>query len=104
MTHDPATYRRHIGSTFRIDGPDHVDLRLATVTDERVNGGVQQFSLFFHGPADRIVPQGTYAFQHDGLGPLMLFIVPVVGSNEQRIVYEACFTVPAAPVQPPQGQ
>jgi hypothetical protein len=100
MTHDPATYRREIGTIFRIDGPDQVDLRLATVSDERVSGGIQQFSLFFHGPADRIVPQGMYSFRHDGLGPLTLFIVPVVGSNEERIVYEACFTVPVAPVNP----
>lgn len=100
MTHDPATYRQQIGTVFSIDGPDQVELRLATVTDERVSGSIRQFSLLFHGPADRILPQGTYSFRHDGLGPLMLFIVPVVGSNRERIVYEACFTI-ADPVQPP---
>jgi uncharacterized protein DUF6916 len=101
MTHDPATYRRQIGTIFSIDGPDKVDLRLATVTDERVSGNTQQFSLFFHGPANRVVPQGTYSLRHDELGLLLLFIVPVVGSNEERIVYEACFTVPVHSTQPP---
>jgi len=101
MTHDPATYRQQIGTVFSIAGPDQVDLRLARVTDERVSGSIRQFSLFFHGPADRILPQGTYSFHHLGLGSLMLFIVPVVGSNHERIVYEACFTVPVTPVQPP---
>lgn len=35
-----------------------------------------------------------YAFHHDTLGSLMLFIVPVVGSNAERIVYQACFSGP----------
>ena len=98
MSQDPATYRRLIGTVFSLDEPRPVDLRLATVTDERVSGGVLQFSVFFHGPADQILPQGMYSFRHDGLGSLTLFIVPVVGSNEERIVYQACFSVP---VQPP---
>lgn len=98
MSQDPATYRRFVGTLFSVDEPHQVDLRLATVTDERVSGGVLQFSVFFHGPADQILPQGMYSFRHDGLGPLTLFIVPVVGSNEERIVYQACFSVP---VQPP---
>jgi hypothetical protein len=98
MSQDPATYRRLIGTVFSLDEPHPVDLRLATVTDERVGGGVLQFSVFFHGPADQILPQGTYSFRHDGLGSLTLFIVPVIGSNDERIVYQACFSVP---VQPP---
>lgn len=98
MSQDPETYRRQIGTLFTIDEPHPVDLRLAAVTDERVSGGVQQFSVFFHGPADRVLPQGMYSFRHDGLGSLTLFIVPVVGSNEERIVYQACFS---GAVQPP---
>jgi hypothetical protein len=98
MSQDPATYRRLIGTVFSLDGPHKVDLRLATVSDERVSGGVLQFSVFFHGPAGQILPQGTYSFRHHGLESLTLFIVPVVGSNEERILYEACFSVP---VQPP---
>jgi hypothetical protein len=39
----------------------------------------------------RMLPQGTYSFRHDTLGEFLLFIVPVVGSNDERIVYEACF-------------
>jgi hypothetical protein len=91
---DPATYREQLGTTFSVDQPGPVELRLAEVTDERVSSGIRQFSLFFHGPADRILAQGTYTFRHDALGSLMLFVVPVIGSNAERIVYQACFSTP----------
>jgi hypothetical protein len=91
---DPATYREQLGTIFSVDQPDRVELRLAEVTDERVGGGTRQFSLFFHGPAGRVLPQGTYSFRHAALGSLLLFIVPVIGSNAERIVYQACFSVP----------
>ena len=92
---DPATFRNELDTVFQVahdSGP--VPLRLAEVGDERVGGGMLQFSLYFHGAADRILPQGMYAFHHDTLGSLMLFIVPVVGSNAERIVYQACFSGP----------
>lgn len=93
MMNDPTRYREQLGTIFLAEhdaGP--MKLRLAGVVEERVSGGLQQFSLFFHGPADRVLPQGTYAFSHDALGSLALFIVPVIGSNHERIVYQVCFS------------
>jgi hypothetical protein len=89
-------FREHLDTVFQVDdasGP--IQLRLVEVADEGVAQGIRQFSLFFHGPADRLLPQNTYAFSHDALGSLALFIVPVVGSNRERIVYQACFSLPA---------
>jgi hypothetical protein len=97
---DPATYREYLGTIFsvdQVDQPDRVELRLAEVGDERVGGGIQQFSLFFHGPASHILPQGTYSLHHDALGSIALFIVPIIGSNQERIVYQACFSRLAPP-------
>lgn len=95
---EAATFRAHVDTTFVVDqGAQGIPLRLAEVGDERVSGGMEQFSLFFHGPADRLLPQGTYALEHTALGSLALFLVPVVGSNQDRIVYQACFSRPAAP-------
>ena len=91
----PETFREQLDTIFQVDhesGP--IPLRLAEVADERVGGGMQQFSLFFHGAADRALPQGTYSFRHAELGSLMVFIVPVIGSNAERIVYQACFSGP----------
>lgn len=92
-----STFRPHVDTTFVADpGARSIPLRLAEIGDERVSGGMKQFSIFFHGPADRLLPQGTYALEHATLGLLALFLVPVAGSNRERIVYEACFSWPAS--------
>ncbi len=42
------------------------------------NGMVQDvFSLVFHGPEDRLLPQRSYTFEHDKIGRFDLFVVPV---------------------------
>jgi hypothetical protein len=92
---DPATFREQLDTIFRVDHESGaIPLRLAEVAGPRIGGGLQQFSVFFHGAADRILPQGMYSFHHEALGSLTLFIVPIVGSNEERIVYQACFSGP----------
>ena len=93
---DPETFRAHLGTVFQLDdvsGP--LQLRLVEVADDGVASGIRQFSLFFHGPGDPVLPQDTYPIRHEALGSLALFIVPVVGSNRERVVYQACFSVAA---------
>jgi hypothetical protein len=79
------------------EGSSPVQLRLVEVTDEGIARGIRQFSLFFRGPADRLLPQSTYSFRHEALGSVTLFIVPILGSNRDTILYQACFSM-AAPV------
>ena len=89
---DHAGYRAQTGSDFRVTrGDDTVLLRLASVSDEQRLGEFQQFSLYFHGPPAALLPQGIYLLDHDVIGTLALFLVPILGSNQERIVYEACF-------------
>lgn len=95
---DHAGYRAQAGSDFRVTrGDDTVPLRLASVSDEQRLGEFQQFSLYFHGPPAALLTQGIYLLDHDVIGTLALFLVPILGSNQERIVYEACFNrrVPA---------
>ena len=90
---DPADFRAHLESTFRVrTGAGDVTLRLVNVTEEPVSNGLRQFSLFLHGPPEALLPQGTYEIDHDQLGASAWFMVPVVGSNAERIVYQVCFT------------
>jgi hypothetical protein len=90
---ESGAFREQVETTFRANYQGGaVSLRLVSITGGPVEGGGEQFSLFFHGPATAALPQGTYTLEHDALGSLALFIVPIVGSNQQRIVYEACFT------------
>ena len=56
------------------------------------------FAVLFHGPLEPVLPQGIYRLEHDELGALEIFIVPI-GPDEpaepgQRPVamrYEAVF-------------
>jgi hypothetical protein len=88
-----AEFRERLDSVFLIDQAGvQVPLRLASVSDARTVGGFVFWSVFFHGPSDRLLPQGIYTLGHETLGALDLFIVPVLGSNRERIVYEAAFS------------
>jgi hypothetical protein len=48
------------------------------------------FSLMFRGPADPVLPQRIYRLDHDALGPLEIFLVPV-GRDEAGTGYQAVF-------------
>ena len=91
---NPETFRQYLNTNFVFDDPSGpLHLRLVEVEDEGVAHGVRQFSLFFHGPADRVLPANTFSFRHESLGQIDLFLGPVVGSNQERILYQACFSV-----------
>ena len=93
---DPERFRPHIGGDFTIDDRgQRVVLRLADVADGGVANGMHQFSLIFHGPADRVLPDAIHALSHPSFGTLDIFLTPVVGSNASRTVYQACFSQPA---------
>ncbi len=90
---DPRVFAAQLETIFLArHAGEGVAIQLIEVTDERVSRGMRQFSLFFHGPPDRLLPQGLYEFEHAALGALPIFIVPIVGSNSERILYQACFS------------
>jgi len=116
----PEAFRPYIGSDFSIEEgalrtigegahrtveegaqqtvgerAQHTVLTLAEVSDSGVSNGMHQYSLLFHGPADRILPERIHTLRHPSLGTLEIFIVPVVGSNALRTIYQACFSRPA---------
>ena len=49
------------------------------------------FSLIFLGPAKPVLPQAIYPLQHDALGRLEIFIVPL-GLRQGQMQYQAIFT------------
>ena len=49
------------------------------------------FVATFRGPQEPRLPQRIYRLDHDGLGTLELFLVPV-GRDAQGVRYEAIFT------------
>jgi hypothetical protein len=90
---DPATFRAHLNTPFHVaTGTDDVPLVLIDVSETPIRSGVRQFTLLLHGPPDALLPQGTYELRHDDLGSLTWFMVPIAGSNRERIVYQVCYS------------
>jgi hypothetical protein len=71
---------------FRI--ADSFDADLVGITEiPREPGGRGPFSLVFAGGPTPPLPQGIYAVEHDDLGAIDIFLVPIAPDR-----YEAVFT------------
>jgi hypothetical protein len=81
-----STFSPYVGQRFRIGSDSMSDLQL----NEVLRRGPSSFSLFFTGSGDRALGQGTYNFEHSGLGHFPLFIVPGRPQRGEQI-YEAVF-------------
>lgn len=90
----PDLFRPALDTWFEVaqDGPPLL-LPLREVNERAPAGGFVRFSLIFHGPGDRLLPQGLYTLRHPLVGDHDLFLVPVIGSTSERILYEACFSL-----------
>ncbi len=99
------TFAAHLGEIFRLRVPAEqaLDLELAEVTrlSERTAAKAadgtpkrEPFSLVFRGPADVIAPQRIYPIEHDAIGSLDMFLVPLGPdpTGKAGILYEAVFT------------
>jgi hypothetical protein len=79
---------------FRIDAQDHApfDVELVDVSESGTPGSARaQFSLTFRGGASPPVPQRIYCLEHEQMGRLDLFLVPI-GPDADGQRYEAVFT------------
>ena len=89
-------FRQHVGTKFgvRVQTPRPFELELSEVKDyvpqSNESGGMERFSLFFHGPGDIMLNQGTITLEHPSLGELLLFVVPIA-RNPQGFRYEVVF-------------
>jgi hypothetical protein len=70
----------------------------------------EKFSLFFSGPLNQGLDQGTYLFDHPGLGRFDMFVVPIGRDDQTRCYYEAVFNrpvvgfaMPSSPVGKPRA-
>jgi hypothetical protein len=74
---------------FRISGDGQAfDAELVEVTEiAREPGGRAPFSLVFQGGPSPPLPQRIYRIEHDDLGAIEIFLVPIAADR-----YEAVFT------------
>jgi hypothetical protein len=85
-----SSYEPLEGDTFRISRPRRGRLAVKLVAVQRLAGDGEAFSLLFRARGNAKIGQGTFQFEHAGLGEFPLFLVPVGrairGQNLQVIV------------------
>jgi hypothetical protein len=89
-------FAQHLNTKFYIPLEGRrVELELAGVAGDKGSidkiEGVERFALYFLGPGDFYLPQRTYPIEHEALGTLEIFIVPI-GVRDNRYEYEAVFS------------
>lgn len=88
-------FEPEVGSTFTISFTDaRFELELREVQalkyhDPKIHAR-HPFSLVFVCPDERVLEQGVYAIEHERLGMLEIFIVPI-NADADGVHYEAVF-------------
>ena len=85
-------FSENLNTRFRIpfQSGEVAELELIEVLETMRTPRQQQFSIFFHGPLNYMLPQGTYRMEHEKLGAIDIFIVPI-GREQDGFRYEAVF-------------
>jgi hypothetical protein len=91
-----AAFAPHVGTELRVDHGEDAPL-VIRLTEVRAAGRQpgaprqEPFVLVFEGPVAPILPQATYTLEHDTLGSVDIFLVPVGRHPDGGIQYEAVF-------------
>jgi hypothetical protein len=87
-----ANFHEIQGTRFRVtheSGSSEIELVNVSEFPGSAEGTFRKpFSVLFHGPLDAVLPQGTHRMEHERLGELELFMVPI-GPNEPAAAGEA---------------
>jgi hypothetical protein len=81
-------------TTFKLTAAngESVDVTLVEVTETKETARQRSFSIVFSLPSTHRAEQGLYDVQHETLGDMQLFLVPV-GFNEANQEMEAVFNI-----------
>jgi hypothetical protein len=87
-------FSKHVNTKFRVVNEQPIELELTEVkgysSKPNEQTGMERFSAFFRGPADRVLVQQTYSIEHEQMGAFDLFLVPV-SRDDSGFRYEAVF-------------
>lgn len=90
----PASFSEQMGTPFRIhvEGAGSMEVELCEVILHEPHDGPrkQPFSVHFRGHRQSYLPQGIYRLEHDRMGTLKIFLVPI-GPDGDGMRYEAVF-------------
>jgi hypothetical protein len=92
----PATFEPHVGTEFAVRLDDGTAVRTVLRTVERHaprshGDRTEPFSLTFVGPSGIALPQATYSIDHEHMGVLDIFLVPIGPDKGGQQQYEAVF-------------
>ena len=90
LTHE--TFLQNVNTKFHVslDDTSRVELELAEVSELKQLKSHEQFAVVFRGPLDLFMGQGMRTFDHETMGQLELFIVPI-RQDGKGYFYEAVF-------------
>lgn len=88
-------FTKHLKTKFRVGDESATELELDEVQSlpflKDPRGEVERFTLYFNGPGDSYLQQMMYHIQHEQMGEMDIFLVPIA-RNEQGFRYEAVFS------------
>ncbi len=90
LTHEEFTENLNTKFHVSAEGNHITDLDLAEVSELKVSGKQEQFSITFRGPRDAFLGQGMRSLDHEKLGKSDLFLVPI-REDAEGFYYEAVF-------------
>ena len=89
-----AAFFENLESTFhlRLNGSETLELQLVEVSESRKTRLQEMFSVVFRGRSGGVLPQKIYRLEHEKMGQLDLFLVPI-SQEGQEVCYEAVFNL-----------
>jgi hypothetical protein len=90
MTKDDFAGQIHTKFYVHLQARPPLEMELYQIEEGRSTPTQEQFSLFFYGPKDVNLGQGTFELEHEKLGTFPLFLVPI-GPDHQGFRYQAVF-------------
>jgi len=92
--HLNQTFKIHYHSTKILEARLVLEVELIEVTDYagKLMGPSKRrpFTILFRAPKDTILPQAVYKLEHDKMGTVELFLVPIM-PDEKGSLYESVF-------------
>ena len=92
MNFDRDRFAEELGSSFalKIADSESVDLELVEVSELKERPHQVSFAILFLTPNSSLVDQGLYELNHERLGEMQIFLVPI-GMDGERMKLEAVF-------------
>jgi hypothetical protein len=90
------SFAENLNTKFRVrvEAPRPVELELVEIKSYNAgpneHQGMERFSLYLYGPADIYLPQSIYTLEHERMGEIELFLVPI-GLDARGYRYEIVF-------------